>query len=338
MHNSNADNLTELRRLKQELSDANRVIENLEEKLNLKELRDHEIEKLQKKAQEFEEFMRTNTRSASAASSLSDTKSIDASTETSDFDNDSSRKLRQAETKVRDEMAKIFAGEMKSIEKRFRADVEKLQNRIILITEDLEEKSHELGVRNEQVQLLKFTILQERKEFEKSLNEKDDDLKKVVEKYRVEYEDNQQKVEDLIAQLSEKTELIDEERMSIERLKQQINEERQSIAKRDEETMEKLKKLQVESSKTINELSEKYLTAKQIAANYKQFADDTEKHYRGECERHKTVYTELMEKMEKRCKKSLADKDKSCQEKMKKLESEFDFKVEVYKEMLEKRK
>lgn len=341
MQNTNVDHLKALRLMKQELADANRMITKLESNLNLKELRDQEIEKLKKKAEEFEEYMRNNnTRSGSVASSckssLSNSSKTDASTET-DMDKDVSRMLRQAESKVRDEIAKVFAGEMKSMEKRYREEVEQLQNRIILITEDLEEKSHEVKVRNEQLQLLKFTILQEREESEKNLKEKDDDFKIAIEKYRIEYENNQKKVGELMDQLNEKKELIDEERLSIERLKEQINEERKVLTKRDEETLQKLKKLQLESTKAIDEVHEKYISAKKTAMNYKQFAEDKEKHYRSECERHKTVFSELIEKAEKRYKETLANKDKSHQERVKKLETEFEFKTQIYKEMLEKK-
>lgn len=322
------------------MENANRMIANLESNLNLKELRDQEIEKLKKKAEEFEEYIRTNnTRCVSSgASSFSNHSKADASTETSDIDNDVSRMLRQAETKVRDEIAKVFAGEMKSMEKKYREDVEQLKNRIILITEDFEEKALEVNVRADQLQLLKLMILQEREEFGKNLKQKDDDFKVAIEKYRVEYENNQKKVEELMDQLNEKKELIEEERLSIERLKEQMNEERTSLAKREEETLNKLKKLQLESAKAIEELHEKFKSAKKTAVNYKQFAEDKEKHYRNECERLKIAYTELIEKAEKRFKETLTNKERSHQEKMKKLETEFEFKTQVYKEMFEKGK
>lgn len=318
------------------------MIASLEEKLNLKQSRDVEIEMLKKKAEEFEGFMRANTRSASTASSLSPSSpsqtKTDVSTETSDLDDDMGRKLQQSETKIRDELAKIYAREMKTMEKRFRDDAEQLHNRMLAMSEELEEKTHELNVRNEQLQLLKFTIVQEREEFDISLKQKDDDFKVAIEKYRAEYESSQGKVEDLISQLNEKKDLIDEERLSIERLKQQISEERKTLAKRDDETLSKLKKLQVESTKAIEELREKYLSAKQTAMNYKQFAEDNEKHFRSECERYKSSYAELIEKVEKRFKASLAEKDKIHQDRIKKIETEFEFQIEVYKGMLEKRK
>jgi centrosomal protein CEP152 len=345
MQNSNADNLSELRNMKQELTDANQMIDNLEEKLNLKELRDEEIEKLKTKAQEFEEYIRSHTtRSGSVASSLTNTSLMkaDVSTETSDLnDDDVSRKMRQMESKARDEMAKIFAGEVKTTEKKFREEIERLNNRIILITEDLEETSHELCVRKEQMELLKFTILKEREEAENLLNEKDNDFKVAIEKYRIEYENNQQKVEELMSQLNEKRELIDEERLSIESLKRQMNEERVSLAKREEETAHKLKKLQLESSKITEELNEKYLSAKKTALNYKQYSEDKENHFRNECERMKKLYREAAEnmhkKLEQRWKESVSEKDKSYQERITTLEKEYDFKLQMLKDLLEKK-
>lgn len=324
--------------MKNELNGANQEIKNLGEKLNLKELRDQEIVKLQRKAEEFEEFMRTNNRRTSAASSLtmSQTKS-DVSTETSDLEEDSSRKLRQIETKVRDEMAKIFAAEMKSAERRFREDVENLQNRIILVTEELEAKANELNIRNEQLQMLKFTILKEREESENRLKEKDEDFKVAIEKYRVEHENNHQQIEDLIAQLNENKELMKEERLSIKTLKSHFDEERATFKKHQEEATGRYKKLEQEDSKLIKELNAKFLTQKNIAENYKQYATDKENHFRSEFERNRKIFLEVNEKTERRLKESLKEKDKECQEKLKKLEAEFDYKVEVLKGMLQKK-
>ena len=339
MQNSNADYLSELRHLKTDLDDANRMIDNLEQKLNLKELRDEEIEKLKRKAQEFEDYIRSHsTRNASAASSLTNTSitKTDVSTETSDLNDDSNRKIRQMETKMRDEMAKIFAAEVKTMEKRFRGEVERLNNRISLITEDLEEASHELSVRKEQMELLKFTIMKEREESRNLLQEKDDDFKVAIEKYRVEYENNQQKVEDLMAQLNDKKEMIDEERISIENLKRQMNEERGLWGEREQKMARKFKQLQMESE----ELTEKYLCAKKTAMNYKQYSEDKENHYKSECERIKQSYKDIAEnihkKLELHCKETVGEKERIYHEKIRKIEKECEYKVAALKDLLEK--
>lgn len=324
--------------MKRELADAQLEIENLAEKLSLKELRDHEIEKLKKKAVEFEEYMRNNTRAGSAASSMTNVSSTkaDVSTETSDLAEDLSERTRQAETRVRDEMAKIYAFEMKNLEKSHREQVDRLQRQITSITEDLEEKCRELDVRNQQLQLLKFTIVAEREDVERKMQQKDDDFKVAIEKYRVEHESNQQTIEELTTALTENKELIDEERLSIENLKRQIKEERASLANREQALTKNFKKLEHDSKKLVKELNEKYLSAKKTAANYKQYAEDKENHFRREHERTKAACIEAVEKARHDYNEAVLAKDKSCQEQLKKLETEFEFKVEVLKGMLKK--
>lgn len=324
--------------MKQELASATREIDTLEEKLNLKGHRDQEIEKLKQKAQEFEEFMRGN-RNASAASSSESTSTTktNVSTETSDLGEKKTHKASQhAETKIRDEMAKIFAFEMKTKEKSFREEIGRLQNRIILITEELDEKTQELSVRNEQLQLLKYTILEEREEAERRLHEKDDDFKVAIEKYRAEHENNQQKIEDLMSQMRENKEMIEEERLSIETLKRQITEERASLVKREQEVMSNFKRLESDGKKLVNELNEKYVSAKRTAMNYKQYSEDKENHFRKEYERTKAACVEAVEKVRVELKETLSQKEQTYQEKLKKMESEYDFKVEILKGMLKK--
>ena len=337
LQNTNADHLTELNRLKQELANARREAEHLEEKLNLKELRDQEIEKLKKKAEEFEEYMRANTRSGSVASSLTNVSTkTNVSTETSDLGEETSQRTQQLETKIRDEMAKVFAFEVKSIEKNFRNDVEKFQHQIIQISQELHENSSQLNVRNEQLQLLKFTIIEERSVFEESLKQKDDDFKVAIDKYRTEHETNQQRVEELMEQLNENKELIAEERLSIENLKRQINEERASLAKREQEVMNNYKNLEKRSEKLLKDSNEKLLSAKRTAANYKQYSEDKENHFRKELERTKAACIAKVEMSEVKLRESLMEKDKNYQERVKKIETEFEFKVEILKGMLKK--
>lgn len=332
MQNANADKLKELQEIEEELKNARNAIKLLEEKLGLKEQRDQEIEKLKLKAQEFEEFMRSNTRSGSASSTVTNnsTTKTDVSTATSDLEQEASQKVRQMETKIRDEMAKIFAAETKSIENRFRESAGKMHNQMVLMSQDLEQRSNELEALKEQMKVLMFTIQQERVEFENRLKEKDDDFKVAIEKYRSEYENNQQQIEELVSQLIENKEMIDEERLSMETLKRQISEEQASLAKREEEATSKYKQLQLESSKLMKELNDKYLSAKRTALNYKQYSEDKENHFRKEYERTKAACVDAVERMQKELKETIKEKDKT----IKKMENEFEYKVEVLKGML----
>lgn len=327
--NANIDNMKNIEILQQELIESIKVIKSMEEKLSLKVLRDQEIDKLQKKAEEFEMFMRTNTRCGSAASNKSNDTKTFASTEGSYLE-ESSRKQRELETRVRDEMAKIFAADFKTLEKQFRHDTKGLQNENAMISQELRETTEQLMARSEQLEILKYTIVEERKEAMKLIQEKDDDFKVAIEKYRAEHENNQQQIDEMITQLNENKELIQEERLSIEALKRQFNEERASLAKREEEVNKKYKKLQKDSTKFIMDLNEKYSSAKKTAMNYKQYSEDKEKHFRSEYERTKAACFETVEKLQREIK----EREKKYHEKLKQKEAEFDYKVEILKGML----
>lgn len=297
----------------------------------LKANRDGEIEKLMQKAQGFEVFMRGNIPNTSSEGVSRN----DVSTDTTDLNEEISQKnSRFAESKLRDEMAKIFASEMRSIEKNFRDEIEKLRNRICSMHEDLMENSQELSVKNEQLNLLKFTILEEREEAERKMKQKDEDIKTVIEKYHSEYENSQHKVEVLMNQLRESKKMIEEERLSIQNLKKQIKEERAVLAKREVEMMNNYKKLENDSKKLVKELNEKYSSAKRTAMNYKQYSEDKENHYRNEYERTKTACTQALEMAQAELNAALKQKEKSLKEQLKKIESEYEFKIDILKGML----
>lgn len=268
LQNTNAEQLKNLENLEQEIAAANQTIKNLEQKINLQNLRDQEIEKLQSKAKEFELFMRNNIRFENANSSPSTTTEsqnsstsarirVDASTET---ENSGDEQLplpnrNQLEIKIRDEMARIFANQISTLEKKFTAEVKRMQSQNLQLTSELNEKSSNLNVAMEQLEMLKFTIIAEREEFQKHMQQKDNN----IEYYRKQVED-----------LNEKVDIIYEERDSIENLKRQIEDERKVLSQREEETLQKLKKVQEESKKTISDLNEKLLSKKKMALNYKQ--------------------------------------------------------------------
>lgn len=327
--------------MKHDLEEAYKAIENLTEKLSLKELRDEEIERLKKKAEEFEHYMRNSSKTTMTVSSSMTNSSLsknNVSTSTSpDFTRENCAELsvknRQVETKIRDEMAKIFASEMKIVEKRYREECDHMKNKLIMLSEEMEEKDQELNVRQQQFEILKFTILKEREESNNELMQKDQDFTVAIEKYRKEHELNQHRLEELTSQLSDNKDLIDEERNSIQNLKRQLNDERKAILRRETEKEKKINKLQ----KVIEELNDKYLSAKKTAHNYKQYSIEKEAHMMREYDRIKEGYKISTEKVQNRMKEFMESKETSCQEQLKKLESEYEFKIDVLKDGLMKR-
>lgn len=246
------------------MDDAQATIDRLQAKVNLQDLRDKEIEKLQEKAKEFETFMRSKstTRRDSAASTSKDSSTNTSqanSTEESEAKEINNSERNYNETKIRDEMARIFANQIKVIEMRFVEDIKKLQNEVVALANELEKKTVNLETATEQLELLKFTIVHERQEFEAALNRRDENYKQNIETYKQH-----------IAELNSQIDMIDDERKVIQNLKQQIEDEQKILMKKEEDTLHKLKKLQRESTKIIEELNEKYKAAKKTAQNYKQ--------------------------------------------------------------------
>jgi len=247
------------------MDEAQATIDRLQAKVNLQDLRDKEIEKLQEKAKEFETFMRSkSSRRDSAASTSKDSSTntsqgISNSTEESETKEINNSERNYNETKIRDEMARIFANQIKVIEKRFVEDIKKLQNEMAALSNELENKTVNLETATEQLELLKFTIVHERQEFEAALNRRDEIYKQNIETYKQH-----------IAELNSQIDMIDDERKVIQNLKHQIEDEQKILMKKEEDTLHKLKKLQQESTKIIEELNEKYKAAKKTAQNYKQ--------------------------------------------------------------------
>lgn len=333
--------MKELNQLKQELSEAHKAIDNLNENLRLKVMRDEEIERLKKKAEEFEHYMRNTPRtnsnvSTSKSSSMTNSSlsKTDVSTSTSpNFTNESrkeeSLRNREAETRIRNEMAKIFASELKSVEKSYREEIDRLKNELIKVNEEIEQMNHELSVRNQHFEILKFTILKEREVFEKEDKQKDQEFSAVMENYRKEYEIKHRKCEELQMQLTDTKEVIEEKRL----LSRQLEEERQLFIRRESETEKKIKKLQ----KVIGETNEKYVSAKKTAQNYKQYSDDKEEHMKREYVRIKDGYALSTEKVQSRMNEILSSKDIEHSERIKRLEKEYEFQIDVLKEGLLKR-
>jgi centrosomal protein CEP152 len=255
--NSNADYLSELNSLKDELAAAQQSLEAVQEKIDMQKSRDVEIEKLQVKAREFENYMRTTNRRSSLSPEYKEYSSNDANSQASCESNSENRLY--TESKIRDEMAKIFANQIKTLERRFVEEAKKLQTQIISLTSELDARTADLEVAAEQLELLKFTIVHEREEFQEILKQKDESFKEKLQKYQKHASD-----------LNEQMALIDGERELIESLKRQIDEERTLLGQKELDTAQRIRKLQQESTKIIDELNEKYKTAKKTAASYKQ--------------------------------------------------------------------
>lgn len=319
LQNSNAEHLTCLRETQRQLDEANRIIHGLEEKLDLKRYRDDEIEKLSQKAREFEDFMRSQTTKcgsfdSSKTSAPSPVSSSDVATETSgiqvDNENNLNLKVSEIETKTRDEMAKLYEKEVKVLERKYAQEFEQMKKRIASLVLELDETNEELLVRREQLELLKFTILQERETSKQLLHERD-----------VELENCHAKLEEIASKRQERDEVFEVERESFEKLRKHYEEELQHLRSHEKHHEDKLRELQAETARTVNELKEKCSTLKRTAINYKKYSEDMEIHYKKESQR-------VADKFKDNAEMLRTNFEKYMSEKMKNLEAMYDVKIQ----------
>ncbi|EDS29669.1 conserved hypothetical protein [Culex quinquefasciatus] len=346
LQNTCASHLREMSELKSALSESRTTINDLHQKLDLKAERDQLIDDLKEKAAQFEEFMRNQNTSGSASSSGNSStttkdsatspqpkrslrdQSVSTSPELQDVE---SRKVaREQEHKIREEMARAFAAEMKIIEEKFKGQFFKFEDNISGLKKELHERSNELQVRNKEVEVLKFAIVNEREKITEILTKKNDEARalfdkqaEVMKKYRVELDNANHKVQFLEGQLEEKRELIQAERDSMEKLIQQVTEERKLFHERELEVIEKFKEIEQEYNKSLEMVTEKYNSVKKTALNYKKYAEDKEQHMMKEYDRIKEGYNAALLKVQNRAKEALESKERSMQERMSKLESEL---------------
>ncbi|XP_055540888.1 paramyosin [Wyeomyia smithii] len=354
---TNASHLREINELKSSLQKARATIEDLHQKLDLKSERDYLIDELKQKAAQFEEFMRNqhnNNNSNSSSGNSCSTRdnatspppkqqcrdqSVGTSPEMQELSEVEARKVtREQEHRIREDMARAFAAEIKIIEEKFKAQFLKFEENISALKKELHDRVNELLTRSKEVEVLKFAIKTEREKMTELLAKKDEDARalfdkqaEVMKRYKAELNNSQQKVQFLESELQEKRELIRSERESMDLLTKQITEERKMFHEREIEVIEKFKEIEKEYSKSLEMVTEKYESAKKTALNYKKYAEDKEQHMLKEYDRIKEGYNTALLKVQNRMKEALENKDRSMKEQIAKLDNEYKSKLSVQK-------
>lgn len=359
LQNSCASYLREINELKSALNRSRETINDLHGKLDLKAERDKLIDELKEKAAQFEEFMRhKNSNTSDSSSGNSSTKdgtsspprkekqvrqshdqSVSTSPDLQEMNDAEIRKAaREQEHRIREEMARAFAAEIKIIEEKFKAQFSKFEENITALKTEIHDRVNELLVRNKEVEVLKYAIVTEREKMTDILAKKDQDARslfdkqaEVMKKYKAELDNSQRKVQFLEGELQEKRELIQSERESMKKVIQQITDERKMFQEREIEVIEKFKEIEEEYNKSLEMLTEKYNSVKKTALNYKQYAEDKEQHMLKEYDRIKEGYNAALLKVQNRMKEALESKDRSTKEQISKLEAEYQSKLSLVK-------
>ncbi|XP_050330042.1 uncharacterized protein LOC126759347 [Bactrocera neohumeralis] len=313
LSNVNSINKKEIDDLSQQLQESKNIIAELNEKLKLSEQQEELIRELKNKAARFEEYIKSHSSASepnSATTSPLKQKSNDESA-------NSKAEIKQIESRIRDEMAKLFAGEIK----RFQIKLHQAEEKNICLQREYQIVSNELQQRTTEVELLKQAILAEREHMEDILKQKDAEAHGMIEKQtailhkcRDELLAKNQRVTQLSKELEERQVQIEAERQSMKAVMAQWEDQRKHVDDIESEWKDKVQSLERAHEKALAAWQKKYNSAKHTAANYKRYAEDKEAHMLREYERLKTEYNASLTKIEIRMKEALEKKNREMKD------------------------
>ncbi|XP_061392800.1 repetitive organellar protein [Musca vetustissima] len=312
--NINAVCKKEIDDLKKELKTSNDHIAELNDQLKISEHQEQLIKELKTKAAQFEEYI----KSQSSTADNSHSSSVRSSKQMSDKSVVTSPELERNETKkiearIRDEMAKIFAVELKKIQLK----MHQTQEQSLCLQREYQHVTAELQQRQNEVDQLKAAILLDREKMEEILKQKDEEnhemlqkMNLIVQKSREELQMKIAKIKDLTHELNERQQQIEAERQSMKAVMKQWEEQRKSLDTVEMEWKQKFLDLQKAHELSITSWQTKYNSAKRTAANYKRYSEDKEAHMLKEYDRLKFEYDASLAKIEARLKEAYEKKNK----------------------------
>lgn len=195
-------------------------------------------------------------------------------------------RIKRIEQRVRDEMAKLFAAELK----RFTLRVQQAEERSLCLQREYQVVSRDLQQRQTEVELLKQTILAEREQMQDLLGEKDEQLKQIMQKYRNEMQAKNRRIADLMREMEEHHSSIECERQSMKAVMSEWEKQKQTIEQVEEHWRTQMQSLRDAHEEALRVAHQRYQSAKRTAHNYKLYAEDKDAHMKREYERIKQEY------------------------------------------------
>lgn len=310
----------------------------LTSKLALKLEHDQLLDELKTKASQFEEFMRNQSPTKSiladvVAISSQTSRVRDQCVSTEDLGVESPRSgsrsspqdlERSAERKIRQEMSRAMAIEVKSMENEFKEQILNHKQQINDLQTTL--KDRETDISN-----LKICILKERQGIKQILDQKEIELAETAKKHhstllatRNELDAANKRIETLLHEMEQSTKQFQSERDSVSKLMAQWKAELAAFAEREESLTEQIRIMEISHATTVESLKEKYMAAKKTAANYKKYSDEKEKHIERESERIKLAYEKAVEKVKESTKIAIKENEREARKRIAELQGELD--------------
>ncbi|XP_016953996.3 trichohyalin [Drosophila biarmipes] len=296
LQNVNSMQVKELKELEHELEHSKILQAEMQEKIELSSKQDELINDLKEKAKQFEEYIRQQeeNQKQQQQKNAPSPKSISDSSPRASPKELTQERIKVIEQRVRDEMAKLFAAELK----KFTSRLQQTEERSQCLQREYQAVCAELQQRQTEVDLLKQTILAERENIEEILADKDEKQKAMLQKCRQELQAKNQRIAELLREVEEQHASIDSERQSMKAVMAQWEKQRQSIDQVEQHWRQQLDSLRTTHEEAMRSAQQRYQSAKRTAHNYKLYAEDKEAHMKREYERIKHEYDLSLAKIE----------------------------------------
>lgn len=294
LQNVNSMQAKELKELEHALEQSKNLQAEMQEKIELSNKQDELISDLKERAKQFEAYIRQQEEHKQQNKCTPSPKSNSVSPSDPSPKELTQNRIRLIEQRVRDEMAKLFAAELK----RFTNRLQKSEERSQCLQREYQTVCAELQQRQTEVDLLKQTILAERENIDEILAGREEKQKEMLQKCRQELQAKNQRIAELLREVEEQHASIDSERQSMKAVMAQWEKQRQSVDQVEHHWRQQLESLRSTHEEAMRSAQQRYQSAKRTAHNYKLYAEDKEAHMKREYERIKHEYELSLAKIE----------------------------------------
>ncbi|XP_064554149.1 putative leucine-rich repeat-containing protein DDB_G0290503 [Drosophila montana] len=320
LQNMNSMQAKELSELRNELEQAQALHVELEAKLEQAAEQKKLLSELKAKAELYEQQLQQEAAKAAEQqpSSPKQTAANEAEAASPASPELTQARIKRIEQRVRDEMAKLFAAELK----RFTQRVQQTEERSLCLQREYQLVCRDLQQRQTEVELLKQTILAEREQMQELLGEQEDKQKQMLHKCRSELQSKNQRIADLLRDLDEQHASIESERRSMKTVMAEWDKQKQSIEQVEQHWRTQVQTLRESHEEAMRAAQLRYQSAKRTAHNYKLYAEDKEAHMKREYERIKLEYQTSLTQIEATMQQHLQRKSRDRQRKVNDKENE----------------
>lgn len=338
-----SNHLKDIHDLKKSLKQANNSIAELQAQMKMKREHDQMIIDLKKKAEQFEEFMRNQSPTRTdALNAISERNARDQCVSTDDdlltYELPRSGSVasvnsndRSVERRMREEMARAMAVQIKAVENHYKENKREQEEYIRRLSLELSEMTKTLNARDQDITALKQCILSERAAIKEILAEKDADAESKLNKQHnamiamhADLEAAHKRIEYLTRELEDSSQQYNAERQSANKLMNEWKSELGALIERETILTQQIRQMENEHKAAVQTLNEKYAAAKKTAANYKKYSDDKEEHIKRESERIKLAYEKAVKQVKENMEKAIKENERKTNKRIAELQAKYE--------------